>query len=73
LDDKTVIGYFEKHPTYLVYFHKGKLAKVLNFSLRCQYEHIIIIYLNASIQQKIITYINCREHEQDGNPYMSWF
>lgn len=38
IDEKTVLGYLEKRPKYLVYFHNGKLAKVLNFSSGCHDE-----------------------------------
>jgi len=38
VDDATVIGYLENKPTYLVYFHKGKLSNILNFSTECKNE-----------------------------------
>ena len=38
IDDIITISYLEKNPTYLVYSPKGKLAKVLNFTSKCQNE-----------------------------------
>lgn len=38
IDEKIIVSYLENSPTYLVYSPKGKLAKTLNFSSKCQDE-----------------------------------
>lgn len=51
IDDTTVISYLKDKPTYLVYSPKGRLAKVLNFSTKCQNETIF----NYSFECKYTT------------------
>lgn len=36
IDNKSIINYLEQKPSYMIYSHKGRLSKILNFSQKCQ-------------------------------------
>lgn len=36
IDAISIINYLEQKPSYLIYSHKGRLSKILNFSPKCQ-------------------------------------